>query len=63
VASDRLARQEPRPVRERGDAVFVLAGALHQFTGYEGLGVLVMFAKREGVRGPSLMIEAPAPER
>jgi mannose-6-phosphate isomerase-like protein (cupin superfamily) len=32
------------PVSE-GDAVFVPAGAEHQFTGYEGLSVLVIFAK------------------
>jgi mannose-6-phosphate isomerase-like protein (cupin superfamily) len=52
---------EEFPLTE-GDAVFVPAGALHQFTGYEGLSVLVMFAKPEGVRRPSMVIEAPAPE-
>ena len=31
---------------ERGHAVFVPAGALHQFVGYEGLSVLVIFARR-----------------
>jgi mannose-6-phosphate isomerase-like protein (cupin superfamily) len=30
-----------------GQAVFVPAGADHQFTGYEGLSVLVIFAKRD----------------
>lgn len=30
----------------QGHAVFVPAGARHQFTGYEGLSVLVMFARR-----------------
>lgn len=29
-----------------GEAVFVPAGAEHQFTGYEGLSVLVVFARR-----------------
>ena len=52
---------EEFPLRE-GNAVFVPAGALHQFTGYEGLSVLVMFAKPAGVRRPSMVIEAPAPE-
>ena len=32
------------PVTE-GQAVFVPAGAEHQFTGYEGLSVLVVFAR------------------
>jgi mannose-6-phosphate isomerase-like protein (cupin superfamily) len=31
---------------EEGQAVFVPAGADHRFTGYEGLSVLVIFAKR-----------------
>ena len=30
---------------EEGQAVFVPAGADHRFTGYEGLSVLVIFAK------------------
>ena len=30
-----------------GQAVFVPAGADHQFTGYEGLSILVIFAKRD----------------
>jgi hypothetical protein len=29
---------------KEGDAVFVPAGADHQFVGYEGLSVLVIFA-------------------
>jgi mannose-6-phosphate isomerase-like protein (cupin superfamily) len=36
---------ESTPVRE-GSAVFVEAGAEHRFTGYEGLSVLVIFARR-----------------
>jgi mannose-6-phosphate isomerase-like protein (cupin superfamily) len=35
---------EPIPV-ETGQAVFVPAGADHRFTAYEGLSVLVIFAK------------------
>jgi mannose-6-phosphate isomerase-like protein (cupin superfamily) len=35
---------ESIPLRE-GEAVFVPAGAEHQFTGYEGLSVLVVFAR------------------
>ena len=35
------------PVRQ-GQAVFVPAGAVHQFTGYEGLSVLVIFARQLG---------------
>ena len=35
---------EATPVRE-GSAVFVPAGAQHRFTGYEGLSVLVIFAR------------------
>jgi mannose-6-phosphate isomerase-like protein (cupin superfamily) len=31
---------------EEGTAVFVPAGADHRFTGYEGLSVLVIFARR-----------------
>jgi mannose-6-phosphate isomerase-like protein (cupin superfamily) len=31
---------------EEGTAVFVEAGADHRFTGYEGLSVLVIFARR-----------------
>jgi mannose-6-phosphate isomerase-like protein (cupin superfamily) len=31
---------------QEGSAVFVEAGAKHQFTGYEGLSVLVIFARR-----------------
>jgi mannose-6-phosphate isomerase-like protein (cupin superfamily) len=36
---------ESTPVHE-GSAVFVPAGADHRFTGYEGLSVLVTFARR-----------------
>ena len=35
---------ESIPVEE-GQAIFVPAGANHQFTGYEGLSVLVLFAR------------------
>jgi mannose-6-phosphate isomerase-like protein (cupin superfamily) len=35
---------EPTPVKT-GQAVFVPAGAVHRFTAYEGLSVLVVFAK------------------
>ncbi len=35
---------EEFPVRE-GEALFVRAGAEHRFTGYEGLSLLVIFAK------------------
>jgi mannose-6-phosphate isomerase-like protein (cupin superfamily) len=33
---------------EEGTAAFVPAGADHRFTGYEGLSVLVVFARRHG---------------
>ena len=36
---------EQTPVEE-GKAVFVPAGSDHRFTGYEGLSVLVVFARR-----------------
>ena len=39
------------PVSE-GQAVFVPAGAVHQFTGYEGLSVLVVFARQLGSPTP-----------
>jgi mannose-6-phosphate isomerase-like protein (cupin superfamily) len=32
----------------QGQAIFVPAGADHQFTGYEGLSVLVIFARASG---------------
>ena len=32
---------------EEGRAIFVPAGAVHQFTGYENLSVLVIFARRD----------------
>lgn len=35
-----------------GNAVFVPAGAEHQFTGYEGLSVLVVFARQLGDAAP-----------
>ena len=35
-----------------GQAVFVPAGAEHQFTGYEGLSVLVVFARQLGSAMP-----------
>ena len=36
----------------KGQAVFVPAGAVHQFTGYEGLSVLVVFARQLGQPTP-----------
>lgn len=41
----------PIPVSQ-GQAVFVPAGAVHQFTGYEGLSVLVVFARQLGQPTP-----------
>jgi mannose-6-phosphate isomerase-like protein (cupin superfamily) len=38
---------------EPGQAIFVPAGALHQFTGYEGLSVLVIFARTSGAAPPA----------
>jgi mannose-6-phosphate isomerase-like protein (cupin superfamily) len=35
-----------------GQAIFVPAGALHQFTGYEGLSVLVIFARTSHAAPP-----------
>jgi quercetin dioxygenase-like cupin family protein len=43
-----------------GDSIFVPAGAVHQFTAYENLSVLVIFAKPEGVGRSSMVIETPA---
>ena len=40
----------PMPL-EPGSAVFVPAGAHHQFTGYEQLSVLVIFARRWRIGG------------
>jgi mannose-6-phosphate isomerase-like protein (cupin superfamily) len=40
---------EAIPVEE-GKAAFVPAGADHRFTGYEGLSVLVIFARRSSLR-------------
>jgi mannose-6-phosphate isomerase-like protein (cupin superfamily) len=45
---------EAIPVVE-GQAIFVPAGADHRFTAYEGLSVLVIFARTSG--------SAPAPKR
>jgi mannose-6-phosphate isomerase-like protein (cupin superfamily) len=42
---------EPIPVEE-GKAAFVPAGADHRFTGYEGLSVLVVFARAPGEAPP-----------
>jgi mannose-6-phosphate isomerase-like protein (cupin superfamily) len=36
----------------KGQAVFVPAHAVHQFTGYEGLSVLVVFARQLGQPTP-----------
>ncbi|MEX2256892.1 MAG: cupin domain-containing protein [Acidimicrobiia bacterium] len=36
----------------KGEAVFVPAGAVHQFTAYEGLSVLVVFARQLGQPTP-----------
>ena len=49
---------EAIPVVE-GQAIFVPAGADHQFTAYEGLSVLVIFARASA--GPSAR-PAPPPE-
>jgi mannose-6-phosphate isomerase-like protein (cupin superfamily) len=37
---------------EEGKAAFVPAGADHRFTGYEGLSVLVIFARPHGTEPP-----------
>jgi mannose-6-phosphate isomerase-like protein (cupin superfamily) len=37
---------------EEGKAAFVPAGTDHRFTGYEGLSVLVIFARRHVTAGP-----------
>lgn len=44
---------------ERGQAVFVPAGARHAFTGYEGLSVLVIFARRWRLEPPAGQRTAP----
>jgi len=44
---------ESLPLTE-GDAVYVPAGAEHQFTGYEGLSVLVIFAKKQATTRASM---------
>lgn len=38
----------------QGQAIFVPAGAEHQFTGYEGLSVLVIFARRSAAPASGL---------
>jgi mannose-6-phosphate isomerase-like protein (cupin superfamily) len=43
---------EAIPVTE-GQAAFVPAGADHQFTGYEGLSVLVIFARQGDLKSPN----------
>ena len=43
-----------------GDAVFVPAGALHQFTGYEDLSVLVVLARRGPTATHERVAEAPS---
>ena len=48
---------EAIPVSE-GQAIFVPAGADHQFTAYEGLSVLVIFARTDGSGGTARR-EAP----
>ncbi len=48
---------EAIPVSE-GQAIFVPAGADHQFTAYEGLSVLVIFARAAGSGGTARR-EAP----
>ena len=45
---------------EPGRAVFVPAGARHQFVGYEQLSVLVIFARRWHVDGDLDNLRAPA---
>jgi mannose-6-phosphate isomerase-like protein (cupin superfamily) len=44
-----------------GDAMFVPAGAEHQFTGYEGLSVLVIFAKAPSADGDAMKLAGPSP--
>jgi mannose-6-phosphate isomerase-like protein (cupin superfamily) len=45
---------EGKPVgMNRGEAVFVPAGTRHVFTGYEGLSVLVIFARRWRLAEPA----------
>ena len=52
---------EGRPVPlERGQAVFVPAGAEHRFTGYEGLSVLVIFARRGRIEQPAGRTQEPS---
>jgi mannose-6-phosphate isomerase-like protein (cupin superfamily) len=44
---------------EQGKAAFVPAGADHRFTGYEGLSVLVIFARRQETASPE-SVSVPA---
>lgn len=43
----RLTIEDDSVSLSEGQAAFVPAGAEHRFTGYEGLSVLVVFARRE----------------
>ena len=49
---------EAIPVVE-GQAIFVPAGADHQFTAYEGLSVLVIFARASAASAPGVSRAAP----
>jgi mannose-6-phosphate isomerase-like protein (cupin superfamily) len=51
---------ESIPVTE-GTAAFVPAGADHRFTGYEGLSLLVVFAREADAAAPTERIERPYP--
>ena len=45
---------------ERGEAVFVPAGAQHRFTAYDHLSVLVIFARRWRLEQPAAQAGVPA---
>ena len=49
---------QPVPLVE-GQAVFVPAGALHQFTAFEQLSVLVVFARQWRLKPPTAGRDAP----
>jgi mannose-6-phosphate isomerase-like protein (cupin superfamily) len=52
---------EGKPVPlERGQAVFVPAGARHQFTAYEQMSVLVIFARRWRIDAGRAPLPTPA---
>jgi mannose-6-phosphate isomerase-like protein (cupin superfamily) len=53
---------EEFPLTE-GDAVFVPAGALHQFTGYEGLSVRPPSSASRSIRSPASSPTARLPRR